>query len=109
MTTSNIPLALRTSQAGLPVCFGSIKVEGSEINALIEASNTFGFCVACLDRVLYIRVNRVIFRPEKLEKIGYNSVFRNVSQVLSLNKMTRFGPRGLTQWRTHWPSLFWLE
>lgn len=62
-----------------------------------------GFCVACLPRVLNIRV----FSKKKLEKIGYSFTFKNSSQRLLLNKLTPVDPRGLTPcWRTHWSWLF---
>jgi hypothetical protein len=72
-------------------------VEGDEVNAFVAASNDLRLCslrTSCT-------VNPGIFRAKKLGKMGFSLVFKNVSQELSLTKMTPFGPRGLTQWRTH--------
>ena len=67
MTTSDIPLVLRTSQAMILVCFGSIKGEGSAINALIEASNAWILCSLLRSCTLHPGIS-CNFQPEKLQK-----------------------------------------
>jgi hypothetical protein len=75
----------------------------NSLSALVSRIN--GFSVACLSLVLHVRV----FSKPRTRKKANRFVFKNICQGLSLTKMTPFGPRGLTQLRTHWPWHFWCR
>ncbi len=74
-------------------------MKSDEVNELIDASKE-GILSSL---AMFCTIRPGIFRTEKLGKMGFSSVFKNLRQELSLTKMTPFGRRGLTQGRTHWP------